>query len=256
MPTPYFNAVLGDNPQHYWRLADPGGMIAHDLQSPAVALGSSSATPPIFAYTGPVQQGGSIYFESGLGLLNQNTLPLTVPGAVELWFWWIWQPNAIEYLFAWDGVSAGAMDIILDATGHIRADWGTGSAIDPAVAVKQAWHHVVAVNDGATLRLYKDGAQVATAVPSGAGGSFRLNIGRSNTGAAGSAGCIAEVATYGHTLSGAQVLAHFNAADNVAQKPIFRSAGTFDPGSGSTTFAPADLAAILAAVRHTYQNAP
>src|SRR4029079_504417 len=104
---------------------------------------------------------------------------------------------------------------------RVRSASGLSTAHGPALAV-DSWSHIVGTFDGAVLRIYVNGALVASA-NSGApvAGSGPALIGR--LGAEGGSpgiypftGSIDEVAVYGSALSPSRVLAHFtNAQTNV-----------------------------------------
>lgn len=88
---------------------------------------------------------------------------------------------------------------------------GSGSTItSPSAISLNAWHHLVATYDGATLTLYVDGASVASGASSSAITYGNAWIGQSLAGAFLS-GLLDEVAIYGAALSAARVTAHYNA---------------------------------------------
>jgi len=112
-------------------------------------------------------------------------------------------------------------------------------ATSPASVANGAWHHAVLTKDGSTIRLYLDGAQVASTPMAettyyGSGG---IAIGRDGD-ANGSYfnGSIDEVAVYPSALSSTRVTAHYSAA------PSAPSAPTWTAPSVSYTNGEADLA--------------
>ena len=74
------------------------------------------------------------------------------------------------------------------------------------------WHHVAATYDGATVRLYVDGAQVTSGSLS-TPLATNTNVYLSNSlGPAVYAQDVDEVAIYNYALGAARILAHYNAA--------------------------------------------
>lgn len=116
------------------------------------------------------------------------------------------------------------------ATGwNFRMYNGVGSAtgvdITGGTAPLNAWSQVVATWDGNNVKLFVNGAQVATASPGAAGynpNSANPNAGSNNATfiigqddtASPVAGSVDEVAWYPSALSAAQILAHFNAVSS------------------------------------------
>lgn len=226
----YLTAVLADSPVHYWRLCDPGGQVAHDIGSSASQMGTNG--PTALGYSGPVSDGGS--FVTTLNNNCASIVPLTYnpPYTIELWAW-MWGYNALQDILAWDDSTAQSFGLRFSAAGACSISVGTGSAVFNGPISFQAWHHFVAVVTSTLMTLYLDGASVA----SGANGgtltqTLNLSIGNSG-GVRPMQGAVAELAYYHAALSAARVLAHFNAADNTAQSPIYSAAGGLGGGGVS-----------------------
>lgn len=247
----YSAAVLADAPVHYWRCADPGGGLGHDIGSSPIAIhGLGTAISAPFGYSGPVSDGGSM----DLALVGQyaNTgNPITVqtnPMSLECLYW------------NWQDFNTFCICLQVQSTNQITLLW-TGTVwefvYNGAVVTTnhngtaQHWHHLVATYDGTNARLYVDAfAAGPTAVAPQAAISQIFEIGANFSLANFGQGFFAEVAIYASALSAARVTAHFNAIDQIGTVPVFQAAaGT--PGGGTT-----QLANILAAVQKTYQNAP
>lgn len=97
--------------------------------------------------------------------------------------------------------------------------WNAGNNVAglgaPALLSADKWYHVVVTYDGVALRLYVDGAQVATATPSAAlpDTTAALRLGGTDYENGGSrwVGGLDEVAVYTSALTPAQVSAHYDA---------------------------------------------
>lgn len=95
---------------------------------------------------------------------------------------------------------------------------GTGGTIT-ATSVKSVndgnWHHVAATYDGSNIRIYIDGALDKTVSAPGAfsghPAAMSLAVNDASVGAVYLNGVLDEAAYYGTALSGARILAHYNA---------------------------------------------
>jgi concanavalin A-like lectin/glucanase superfamily protein len=218
--------VLADHPVGYWRLGESAGVTAaadaagsNPGTYSAVTLGTAGAVP-----------GDSAATFAGAGVVTipaTSVLDLSSALSVEAWV----NPTAgsenggifektvggrtnTQYLLFLEG---GAIKF----RGRLAGRSGTNTATGPALAAG-TWSHVVGTFDGATLRLYVNGALVASAgssaLASGSGAAF---IGR--LGAEGGSpsiypfsGALDDVAVYNTALSPARVLAHYaGGASNV-----------------------------------------
>lgn len=213
----YSSVVTGDGAAAYWRLADASG---------ATTLADSSGN----ARTANVVGGGTWATTAGLIAGDTNGAGLYGPSTLA-YGQYPDSGNALNFtatvtVEAWISTSTTADQGILEkggngacgfllriAGGKLTAFVGNGgwsSIADPATITTNTTHHVVEVYDGTTLRLYKDGAQVASAATahpcSSAGVSVLIghdigtNIYR---------GVLDEVAIYGAALTAAQVSAHY-----------------------------------------------
>jgi len=87
------------------------------------------------------------------------------PAATQLDNWGVFLArwfNSTSYHFSsGDGTTVNKLKIFINTTG------GTQSVAAPTAMTANRWYHVAFTWDGATLRLYQDGVQVATAAHSG-----------------------------------------------------------------------------------------
>jgi hypothetical protein len=245
----YASAVLADAPVHYWRMADAGGGLAHDIGSSPIALhglGSAIATP--LGYSGPNADGGSM----DLALVGQyantgnNITVATNPFSIELLYWnWqgignvghIWQVQDVTQIAAFKNGAAWAFTYngvtVTNATHYAG----------------QRWVHLVCTYDGAAMRLFAD-ANIAgpTAVAAQAPLAHLFELGTNLALSSWGTGYVAEVAIYNTALSSGRVNVHFAAIDSQTMVPVANSTGG-SPGGSSL-----QLNQILAAVLHTYSN--
>lgn len=220
----YVMEVMADTPVSYWKLDETSGTIATD------AVGGNNGT-----YTGgyTLNQPGipstgrpAALFNGTSGYVALGTpasLNITAAWTLEAWVYLTSTPNGSAVIGEqWTG---GSNPVLYElgfgiSSGGAALEGGyyTGSAwkavIGSALSLN-AWHHIVCTWDGATLRLYADGAQVASGAqsPGPTAGINTLYIGRRHD--AGNApffpGRIDEVAIYSAALSAARVTAHYNA---------------------------------------------
>ena len=219
----YADAVLADSPVSYWKLDETSGTTAAD------AVGSNNGT-----YTGgyTLNQTGipstgrpSVLFNGTSGYVDLGApaaLNLTAAWTLEAWVYLTSTPNGagiISEQYPSSGNVLYELGFGLSTSGaNLAGGYYTGSAWYIATGGSlslNAWHHVACTWDGTTLRLYADGAQVATATPGAApvAGINTLYIGRRHDASFNPffPGRIDEAAIYSTALSAARILAHYNA---------------------------------------------
>lgn len=247
----YQTVVSADTPLHWYRCSDTGGGILHDVGAgPQRALMTSGGQAQL-AYTGPSSDGGSVWMDSNVFAWHNEADQLqSTPFTFECVVWRHLHSGLVEVLMDWFA------ELQITATATVAFSPRAGFTVStPATISEQAWHHLVATYGptGGT-KLYVDGVNVVTNASFivAANGGHAIAVGGSAAGANQAHANLAECAFYQAELSAAQVTAHFNALDLLAQKPVSLQNGTINLTTGVPIFTGTSLAAILAAVTRTY----
>jgi hypothetical protein len=220
----YLEAVLTDNPIHYYPLDETEGNVAADLGSLATSggtylggftLGQPSASPLL---------GSSVWLDGAAGSLVD--LGLFHPGdAVTVEAWANLDPAARAsfniVVSRWDGsyeIDFTASDV---ANFNVRRDGnGFGQAVAASPSARGVWYHLVLVFADGKVTGYVDGVKASEqnigGVLQDAGPTpDRVMIGATRNGTESSfnwKGRIDAVAIYDAPLSAAQIRAHLRAA--------------------------------------------
>jgi len=253
----YFTTVIGDAPDHWWRLADPGGAILHDVGGNANPIPSVITEINGIPYSGMTSDGLCAVRVTNTGLIKASSLiVLGTSWTLEVWAW-LFKGNGdqqiIELVGGATGQRIGIRHIL--ATGQtIFYDTLTGVITNVATPADNKWHHYVFTYDHVTLRTYVDGvagavglAVIATA------DTYAMFILSDTAGGTAALGFAEDVATYIYQLAAFRIAAHFAAADQILSSPVFQGgAGLYPNATQSTALTAVDIAAILAAVRRTF----
>jgi len=259
----YLSTVLADAPTHYWRCADPGGVVANDLGSarPLPLFGIGSTASGTLGYSGPNAGGGSIvctnlpWFETIAKL--QAVFPISID-------WVLWTPGpradgAQCFPWGWADNGNGPYHNEL-ATGIFAFNFGAGASVPVAAPTPNRWHHFAFTYAAlaANFAYYIDGVLQPATTPSGvvAAWNDHLLLTRRLAAGQGYLGAISEFAIYNSVLTGAQVNAHFAAIDQQLQPPVYTQAGKFDLSAGTVAPLGQNVDDILNAVRKVYKNTP
>jgi hypothetical protein len=253
----YLTEVIADAPVHFWRCADPGGLLAHDIGSAPEALLNSGANPTKLGYSGPNVGGGSFLQTTDGSVLKSYTLfALALPYTVECMYW----PHDVA-----QGASYTVVSLDNPATVDIRITESVASLVNfvgggvqvvsLTALVRQTWNHLAMTVSGAgAIATYINGV----AGPAGVGGAGIAAggycIGGRTDNSIRASGCISEVAFYAAALTAARIAAHDAAVDQRTQRPIYTQFGGASYPSSTPSPAPtsADTALILSSVRKTY----
>lgn len=229
-------------------------MLYHDLGSAPRSLQNGLSTAPNMPYLGPNADGGAAFLSLNT---NANYYPgdqaLATPLTLEVWAW-LQKGGTLQSFFA---ISDGVFGFELGVDGSNNAHFydTTGSNNTTQAVSLQHWHHYVLSFTTSACSFYFDGAFVQFGTSAAHSGTFQFQIGAGGTGASPQRfanAAISEVAIYPTALSGAQVSAHYAAADAIAQRPVFRGSGSFDLSTGAVVSDTSQLADVLSCVRKVY----
>ncbi len=248
----YLSEVIADAPLHYWRCADPGGSLLHDIGSSprhmAIVTGS-------VGYSGPNSDGGSCALQLNNEYANTGEAIAWAGGQITLeCLFWQFENSGSEnqaVMFNPPGNQISLDITNVNTWNFIYLNIRVPVLGAPTVPT-QTWQHVVGTYDGVNASLYLNGALQGAAVPiaPAAAGSAILNCLQNVPN--GTRGFISEVAFYSSALSAARAAAHFLAIDQLGSAPVFSQAGTFGSGSGSGSPVSDLLAKIYAAVHQVF----
>jgi hypothetical protein len=248
----YLTEVLADAPLHFWRFADPGGLVHYDVGSqPATML--SSGLQAECGYSGPNSDGGSMVCIGLFGAWNIDNWTVNAPFSVEAIFFLAYLAGSTHCIVSQDnGITPVAWVIDVSAGGLVRyAD--PLALLQWATPLTLGWHHVVATVGGGNATLYVDGVSVGALARVNFNSVGNLSAGIRTDSTSALNGAVSEVAIYPSALSAGRVAAHFAAIDNFNSVPIFNQAGSFTGGAvGAGTPTSALLAQIYAAVHQTF----
>lgn len=221
----YGSSVSADNPRIYWRLGESSGTTAVDVSG-----GKSDGTivnGPTMGRPGAIDNpntamrfnnGGATeqYVTSNDSFVNPTTY------STEAWFKTTTNSGGKIVGF---GCSFNSPSNCYDRHVYMQNDGklvfgtytGQMNTITTANSYNNgAWHHVVATQSSAGMKLYVDGAEVGTNPQTSAEGyTGHWHVGGDNTWGSETPwfdGDIDEVAIYNHELSAGRVQAHFQAA--------------------------------------------
>lgn len=226
----YVSEVLADNPYRWWRLGEPSGATtAIDQVAAAVA---EVAGTPTFGEAGIIvrdpDSAMGLDGTGGDGIVSYGGVSLSSASSFSIEFWH--RPSAFDTfdlivaldIMGTDGNSLIRVGIDMTSTGTNGPWWSiitsTGVLHEYFVASAMAVdtdHHIVAVYDAGTMRLYHNGAAVGTPVP--VAGSFTVGHVFAFGGPAigdgkfSPTGTLDELAFYSTALSPARIAAHNSA---------------------------------------------
>jgi hypothetical protein len=237
----YSDAVLADEPVGYWRLGEPSGTTANDsagsntgVYGPVPEQGVDSLVPGDPANAAVAFDGD----DDRVAIPHAAAVAPTEQVAVEAWI----KPDQLEANGTYSGLVVKPESYSLQFNGPrleftIMRDAARYRARAPIGAIEAGQaYHVVGTYDGAQVRLYIDGEQVATTPLTGAlGESDRdLSVGAWRDGVEHADGVIDDVSVYDAALSAAEVAEHWEIGSESPTPP--------DP----TVDAPSDLTATTA----------
>jgi concanavalin A-like lectin/glucanase superfamily protein len=248
-PVSYASTVLGDRPISYWRLDETSGSVAGDqrVANPGTFVGGLVLGVPGLIATDRADTAIGLDGTSGDVRIGQaGTLNLSNAMTLEAWIEPTVLPPAGDvravlsksgaYALELDGPTLALTIVQLGARTTLAAPAGAIVAGRPA--------YVAGTWDGATMRLYVDGTQVASRSLGGAADQTLTGarIGSTDATSGFFAGTIDEPALYGVALSAAQIAAHYDAGGAIPPPPPATT-----PPLGATPPPPAAHRVTLAA---------
>ncbi len=261
----YGQAVYNDNPDLYWRLNETSGSTANDsgrLFTSGIYSTLVGVTRPA---SGPLTGNNAITLGGNASI--GSTLAEYRPTSFSEEIWFKTATNTGGKLIGFGSSSSGSSAsadrfVYMTDPGRLRfgvRSRGTNVFIEsPTSYNDNTWHHVVATQSSAGMRLYVDGGLVASNNRGGGGnypGAWRVGGGDSNYGGSTSlffTGSVDEAAVYSTVLTQPQVAAHYSAAGGVVtnQPPTaaftssitnltasFNGSGSSDPDGTITSYA-------------------
>jgi Concanavalin A-like lectin/glucanases superfamily len=252
----YLTEVLADAPLHFWRLAEPGGLVHYDVGSQPATLLSTGIVAQC-GYSGPNTDGGSLVCIGLFGAWNIDNWTVNAPLSVEAIVFFAYLAGSTHCVVSQDnGTTPVAWVIDVSAAGLVR--WADALVqLQWATPLTRGWHHVVYTLGGGTLTMYVDGVNRGSIARINFNSVGNLSTGIRTDSTSALNGAVSEVAIYGTALSAARVAAHFAAIDNIASVPIYNQAGTFSTGTGAGSAASVLLAAINTGIGpRVFQNTP
>lgn len=210
----YSDTVLADSPEVFYRFAETSGTTAADA-SPNLRDGTIAGTPTLDV-AGPVSK--AITFDGTNDVVSRAydawlTNSAADSFTVECWFK---TSTAGRAIMAKHGNNAGWNLLIGGGSQVLFTVFGKGYRLSAGTYTDNAWHHVVAVNNGSggSVDVYIDGALDNGTTSTSAysmNSSTALTIGSRNGGLYW-VGSLAEPAYYSTALNATQVADHYAAA--------------------------------------------
>lgn len=213
---PYGTVVTGDNPIAWYRLADATDQTTNDHDGTA-------AGGVVFGPASPVVDHPAMATFDGTGSItvpNDAALNFGTLGdfTVEAWA----RHEGAKATIVNKGDSAHGYWLRFEDNGTLKFLLDYGSPSDAAQSTTAyndgLWHHVVGVADrNAGVRLYVDGQLAGedttlNGTPGNVSSTFGLLLGQMNGNTNIYGGLMDEVAVYNHTITAAQIAAHYAAA--------------------------------------------
>lgn len=218
----YANAILADGPVRFYELDDANGPSAFDSSQNAV--NGSYDTPVQYGASGPLldESSSAITLDgAGYDVGVRLPAPLATAGSYTIETW-VRPEFSGTYMTIWG--ASGYHRLLIDSRGYLLSQFA-GNFFSAHTLSNKAWHHVVFVYNASaqTASYYIDGAFDSSQTMSASQAAFTspYYLGQYNASAYYKFyGDVAYHAVYAYALSGAQVLAHYNAAGYPPASPM------------------------------------
>jgi concanavalin A-like lectin/glucanase superfamily protein len=229
-PPSYAGTVLADHPVSYWRLDETSGTVAGDqtVANPGTIVNAILGVPGLIASDPSDTAMGFNGSSSDIRVGQAGTLNLSSALSIEGWI----QPSSLPATGTRRAVLAKTGSYAIELNGaqleFTIVQLGARMALDaPAgVIVAGGRYYVVGTYDGATMRLYVNGAQVASRSLTGSADQTLsgLHIGSWDGASEFFNGTIDEPSIWSFALSPAQISAHYAQAKPALAAPSGLSA--------------------------------
>lgn len=222
----YSSAVAADGPVSYWRLGDSCSAAA-DETGPNTGTYDNGATEGAASLISSDPADKAVHLDGvddSVAVSDSTSLDLATPLSVEAWI----KPDRLPTSGGWASIvtkqeayslqfNGPSLEFTIVQNGQRRRLLAPSGTI-----VAGSTYHVVGTIDGATQRLYVNGAQVASAALSGGASATAqpLHIGSWDGNGEFFAGTVDEVAIYGKALTAANVSAHRSAASGASTTTV------------------------------------
>ncbi len=241
----YESTVAADGPVHQYRFDDAAGSTT---LADSVGSLTGSVTSITLGAAGPFTgaHGGSF---GGSSWASFPSSPLAGDTAFSAEAWVDWSGGSSFGQPVFDFWSSGTNWLSLtpasSASGHpltfeIRTTAGTTAVVTAPELAASAWEYVAVTETGGVLTLYVNGKQVGqttgvTLTPSSLGATTSNFLGKGPVSTTPNfKGSLSNVAFYSKALSGAQVLAHYDAGEFPVNSGVPTISGTTKDGSTLT----------------------
>lgn len=225
--TAYSAAVLADTPDLFWKLDDASG---NPVDSSGNGRNATSTASITYQQAGPFQGSSSVALATGGNVTRSSVANvLTNNFSLECWF----DPNTIgadNQLIVYNGNSANSGWGLVQKSGGSRfvAYLAGGVAIgaNTVGTLLAGWNHLVTVRRAGTWEIWFNGVQDATggtSLPNTPTTSFLI-------GGIQLAGNWSNAACYSSALSGARILAHYNAGISADDPEVMLVMGMLGTG--------------------------
>jgi Concanavalin A-like lectin/glucanases superfamily/Bacterial Ig-like domain len=240
--SPYKDAVMADSPRAYWRLGETSGTVAKDV--------SGNGNDGTYVNGVALGQPGRIMGDPDTsvnfdGVNDYMTVPnsssLNITGAVTVEAWVKRAKSGWQVIAGKPGNGQSRLEnyaLWFDSGNFVRAFFGDGTNyvnVSSTAPLDTNWHKIAASYDNATVRLYIDGVQNATATSTVqlTPNTLPLLAGRESGNTFYMGGRLDELAVYASALPASRLLAHFSTGNGVDTTPPAVRLTT--PAAGTST---------------------
>ncbi len=224
----YQDEVLADSPTLYWRLGESSGPTAQDATANNRDGTYTGCTFSIAgALTGDADTAVTLDgIDDVVKRTDEAALTLATEGTLEIWA--KRGEVGVEHTMFSKGSSTYRLLYTSGNVLELHSDGAVVVASATGTVADTDWHHIVATWSAATaIDLYIDGVNRTSGTPGAptfSDTASDLSVGLRHNGAAPFDGTLDEAALYATALTGARVLAHYEAGTAVSDPPALSKA--------------------------------